>query len=69
MKFVMLIAFIVILGALVAAGVLMLRRGRDRNKNMAWALTVRIGVSVALFLLILLAWLMGWIHPTGMPLN
>ena len=69
MKFVLLIAFILVLGALAAAGVFMLRKGRDRNKNMAWALTVRIGVSVALFLFILLAALMGWLHPTGLPLH
>jgi hypothetical protein len=69
MKFVLLIAFILILGALAGAGVFMLRKGRERNKSMAWALTARIGISVALFLFILLAALMGWIRPTGLPLK
>lgn len=71
MKFVFLIAFIGILGALAAAGFFMLRNGsRDgRGPNMARALAVRVGVSVALFLVILLGWKLGWIHPTGLPLK
>ena len=36
---------------------------------MAKALAVRVGLSVTLFLLILLAYALGWIHPTGVPLN
>jgi len=70
MKFVILVAFIGILGALGAAGFFMLRKGRDRRSpNMARALAVRVGVSVALFLVILLSWKMGWIHPTGLPVK
>jgi hypothetical protein len=71
MKFVILIAFIGILAALAAAGFFMLRNGtRDkRGPNMARALAVRVGVSVALFLIILLFWKLGWIHPTGLPLK
>lgn len=71
MKFVILIAFIGILGALAAAGFFMLRNGRatKRGPNMARALAVRVGVSVALFLVILFCWWMGWIQPTGVPLN
>jgi hypothetical protein len=33
------------------------------------ALAVRIGVSVALFVCILVAWRLGWIHPSGLPLG
>ncbi|MFT7723338.1 MAG: DUF2909 domain-containing protein [Roseateles sp.] len=74
MKFVFLIAFIGILGALAAAGFFMLRTGnraRDgrRSPNMARALAVRVAVSVALFLVILLCWWMGWIQPTGVPMS
>lgn len=71
MKFVILIAFIGILGALAAAGFFMLRNGSRsaRGPNMARALAVRVGVSVALFLIILLCWKLGWIHPTGLPLK
>lgn len=71
MKLVILIAFIAIFAALGAAGVFMLRNGRrdKRGPQMARALAVRVGVSVALFLVILLCWAMGWIHPTGLPLQ
>ncbi len=72
MKFLFLVAFIGILGALAAAGFFMLRKGRDpdkRNPSMARALAVRVGLSVALFLIILLSWKLGWIHPTGLPLK
>lgn len=72
MKFLFLVAFIGILGALAAAGFFMLRKGRGtdkRNASMARALAVRVGLSVALFLIILLSWKLGWIHPTGLPLK
>lgn len=72
MKFVFLIAFVGILGALAAAGIFMLRKGRGdpkRSPNMARALALRVALSVALFLLILLSWKMGWIQPTGLPVR
>jgi hypothetical protein len=71
MNFVILIAFIGILGALGAAGFFMLRKGRGdkRSPNMARALAVRVAVSIALFLIILFCWWMGWIQPTGVPLS
>jgi hypothetical protein len=72
MKFVFLLAFIGILGALAAAGVFMLRKGQGearRSPNMARALALRVALSVALFLVILLSWKMGWIQPTGLPVR
>ena len=36
---------------------------------MARALAVRVGLSVAIFLLVLLSYWMGWIQPTGIPLG
>lgn len=71
MKFVILLAFIGILGALAAAGFFMLRKGSGdrRSPNMARALAVRVGVSVALFAFILFCWFMGWIEPTGLPVR
>jgi hypothetical protein len=72
MSIVIAIALVAILGALASAGVFMLRRPRDDaapegDKRMARALAVRVGVSVALFLFILLAWKLGWIAPKGLP--
>ena len=69
------LAFLAILGSLAAALFIMMRgsgpadeRGQSRPKgNMAKALAFRVGFSIALFLLILLAWKMGWIQPTGIP--
>lgn len=72
MKIVFLIAFIGILGALAAAGLFMLKNSAAQKrgpKNMARALAVRVGVSVALFLFILLSYYLGWIEPTGLPLR
>jgi len=66
------IAFAVILGALAWAGVAMLRGGREQGSksgDMMRALAVRIAVSVLLFACILIAWSLGWIHPTGLPLR
>jgi fumarate reductase subunit C len=74
MSIVIVIALIAVLAALFSAGVFMLRRpkadedaGRVPDKRMARALALRVGVSVALFLLILLAWKLGWIAPKGLP--
>ena len=66
------LGFVGILGALAAAGLFMLRDGRDgrsKSGNMMRALAVRVALSVTLFLLVLLAWAMGWIHPSGIPLG
>ena len=68
----MIVAFLVlVLAALGGAGFFMLRRppGAGADKRMARTLAVRVGLSVTLFLLILLAWAMGWIHPSGIPVG
>ncbi|MBA4177898.1 MAG: DUF2909 domain-containing protein [Leptothrix sp. (in: Bacteria)] len=69
MKTVMVLMLVAVLGALAGAGVFMLRKGRpeDRRGQMARALALRVGLSVALFLFVLLGWYMGWIRPTGLP--
>jgi hypothetical protein len=72
MSVVIVIALLAILGALASAGLFMLRRPRGDaapggDKRMARALAVRVGVSVALFLFILVAWKLGWIAPKGLP--
>ncbi len=70
MKTVMVLMLVAVLGALASAGVFMLRKGSQgdgRSKHMARALALRVGLSVALFLFILLSWHMGWVKPTGIP--
>lgn len=70
MTYLAILAFVAILGSLGAALYFMLRGGNSKHaksKNMARALGLRVGVSVFLFLCILVAWKMGYIHPTGIP--
>ncbi len=72
MKYLVAVAFVGILGALVMAGVFMMRDGRDgkpKTGNMMRALAVRVGLSVLLFAFILLSYWLGWIQPTGIPLG
>ena len=72
MKVLVAFAFVGILGALVMAGVFMMRDGRDgkpKSGSMMRALAVRVGLSVLLFVCILLSYWLGWIQPTGIPLG
>jgi uncharacterized membrane protein YjfL (UPF0719 family) len=66
------IAFIAILACLGLALVYMMRSPPEegapaRKGNMATALGLRVGLSIVLFLCVLLSWKMGWIQPTGSP--
>ena len=59
---------------LASAGFFMLRKSdahsdEQRSKNMARALTVRVLLSVVLFVCLLLAWKLGYIQPTGLPVS
>ncbi len=72
MKYLIGIAFIGIIGALVFAGMSMVQDGRDgkpKSGSMMRALAFRVGLSVLLFLCLIGSYLMGWIHPTGIPLH
>jgi ABC-type uncharacterized transport system YnjBCD permease subunit len=74
MKYFVILAFIVILGSLVGALLAMMRNDSgsgdaQKSKRMARALTVRIGVSVFLFLSVIVSYHLGWIQPTGIPLR
>ncbi len=66
MKILISVVFLAIVASLVMAGYFMLKRGgADRSRNMAYALTIRIGLSVALFAGIMILWWLGYITPTG----
>ena len=72
MKIVIVIALVLVLASLAGAGLFMLRKGGSpgtRDARMARALAVRVGLSIALFLFIMLSWYMGWVQPTGLPLG
>ena len=68
MKYWVILAFIGILGSLAAALFFMMKNKageKSRAQKMAFALAVRVGVSIVLFASILLAWKLGFINPTG----
>ena len=68
MKFLVLLAFLAIVASLGSALFFMLRDGQDgkpKTDNMARALAWRVGLSILLFVCILVAWKLGYIQPTG----
>ena len=70
MKWYLILAFIAIAASLGSAGFFLVKDTADKaagKKRMAWALTWRIGLSVALFLSIWVMYLLGWVKPTGLP--
>lgn len=78
MTYLVIVAFVAILGSLVTALVFMMRGGADaadepdappRRSPMARALAFRVGFSILLFVIVLVSYRMGWIQPTGLPLR
>jgi len=66
MKILVAFAFLLIIGSLASALFFMMRdKGKSKNNRMVRALAMRVGFSIALFLLVLGAHFMGWIEPTG----
>ncbi len=60
------VAFAAIILSLVMAGFFMLKgESKNRGRNMANALTIRIGLSVLLFIVLMVLWNLGYIEPTG----
>jgi len=64
MRYVVALAFLLILASL-ATALFFLMRDKGTTNRTVTALAVRVGLSIALFLLILFSWHMGWIEPTG----
>lgn len=79
MQYLVILAFVAIIGSLAAALIFMMRGGSGdpdgvvsdvpRKNHMARALAFRVGFSIVLFLVVLLSYWMGWIHPTGLPMR
>ncbi|OZI47256.1 hypothetical protein CEK29_00405 [Bordetella genomosp. 5] len=65
MRIIVVVAFIGILVSLGSALIYLMRDKGSTNRTVN-ALTVRIGLSVALFLFVLLAHHLGWIESTGL---
>jgi hypothetical protein len=64
MKILVAIAFVLILGSL-ASALVFLMRDKGKSNRTVQALALRVGLSIMLFVLILLAYYFGWIQPTG----
>jgi hypothetical protein len=64
MRIVVVLAFLVILGSL-ASALFYLMKDKGTTNRTVNALTVRIGLSVAVFVMLLFAHWMGWIQSTG----
>ena len=64
MKLIIGVAFLIILGSL-ASAFFFLMKDKSKSSRTVNALTMRIGLSIALFLLILFSYYMGWIEATG----
>jgi len=71
MTYLVIAAFVAIVGSLAIALVFMLRGSKNamdptgRASKMAKALAFRVGFSILLFVIVLLSYWMGWIQPTG----
>lgn len=72
MSYLIAVAFVAILGALASALYFMMKdgtQGKPKTSHMARALALRVGLSVLLFVCVLLAWKLGYIQPTGLPVR
>jgi hypothetical protein len=65
MRIVVILIFIGILGSL-ASALFYLMRDKGSSSKTVNALTLRIGMSVVLFLFLLFSYWMGWIEATGL---
>ncbi len=64
MKILVAIAFILIIGSL-ASALVFLMKDKGKSNRTVHALALRVGFSVTLFILILIAYKLGLIQPTG----
>jgi hypothetical protein len=64
-KWLVLLIFFAIVLSLVSAMVQLVRDNKGETRRMVRALTVRIGLSIFLFMVLWWTWKMGWIEPRG----
>lgn len=72
MKYFVALGFLAIIASLGSALYFMMRgeqEGKPKTNHMARALAFRVGFSILLFVCILVAWKLGYIQPTGIPLR
>jgi len=61
-QIVVIVVLLAIVGSLGTA-LYYLATGQEGSNKLFRALAIRVGLSVALFALLMLAWRLGWIHP------
>nr|WP_175798564.1 twin transmembrane helix small protein [Burkholderia anthina] len=66
--FLVAVAFVLIIGSLISA-LYFMNHDRGTTKRMARSLAARVGLSTTLFLALLIAYRLGWIKPTGLPIG
>ncbi len=64
MKILVAVVFVLIIASLGSA-LVFLMRDKGRSNRTVQALAVRVGLSVLLFVMLLVAYRLGWIQPTG----
>jgi hypothetical protein len=64
-KIIVVLMLLAILASLGSAAVFLLRRGHGRHTHMARALTWRVGLSLALFVLLMAGFYLGILTPRG----
>lgn len=62
MKILIPIAFLLIVGSLFS-GLFFVMKDKGKSNRAVYALTFRVGFSVLLFLILIISYKMGWIHP------
>lgn len=68
MKIIIAVAFVGIIGSL-ASALFFMMRDKGRTRNTVRALGLRVGLSVALFVFLLISHQMGWIQSHGIPIG
>ena len=64
MRYVVIVAFVLIIASLGSALFFMMK-DKGKSDRTVYALALRVGFSITLFVCILIAYKFGWIHPTG----
>ncbi|MBX3702205.1 MAG: twin transmembrane helix small protein [Steroidobacteraceae bacterium] len=64
-KWLVLLIFFAIVLSLVSAMVQLVHDYKGETRRMVRALTVRIGLSILLFIVLWMTWKLGWIEPHG----
>jgi hypothetical protein len=62
-KWLVLVIFFLIILSLVSAMVQLVRDHKGETRRMVRALSVRVGLSIALFIILWATWKLGWIEP------